>query len=343
MRYKKALFLVMIVIIFPVLITLISSRVNVNKRSIKENSGRTIVLDYDGYVAEMDMEDFIPCVLMAQMSVDSPAEQLKAQAVVIRTYILYCMKSENRIESGRLRLPFVGYKKLEKIWFEQTRRSQSDSFWGIIGNLTGIGKSRIFNEKMKYLEQIIAETKKMVLKNENGLILPLYHKISNGMTRDGGTLLGEEYKYLKSVKCSSDREKDGFVRVAEYTLSEFVDKLSKKDIVIYKNNQEIINEKMDINEFVQQIDCSKKDECGYVLEIGIGDTRISGEIFAEAMNLKSTSMEIGECEKGIRIKTFGVGHGFGMSISRAEQMANDGIKWKDILNDFFDAEIVKEK
>lgn len=343
MKYKKALFLVMVVIIFPVLITLISSRVNDNKSSIKENSGRTIVVDYDGYGAEMDMEDFIPCVLMAQMSIDSPAEQLKAQAVVIRTYILYCMKSEKRIDSGRLRLPFVGHKALEEMWFKQMQMEQPNSFWGIVGNLISLGKSKIYNEKMNYLEQIIAETKKMVLKNENGVILPLYHKISNGMTRDGGTLLGEEYKYLKSVKCSSDREKDGFVSETEYTKTEFLDKLSKKDIVIYKNNQEIINEKMDINEFVQQIDCSKKDESGYVLEIKIADTRISGEIFAEAMNLKSTSMEIGECEKGIRIKTFGVGHGFGMSISRAEQMAKDGIKWMDILNDFFDAEIVKEK
>ena len=56
-------------------------------------SGRTVIIENDGYTIKMDVEDFIPCVLMAQLGESEfSSELIKAQSVVIRTYIYYCMK-----------------------------------------------------------------------------------------------------------------------------------------------------------------------------------------------------------------------------------------------------------
>jgi stage II sporulation protein D len=50
-------------------------------------------------------------------------------------------------------------------------------------------------------------------------------------------------------------------------------------------------------------------------------------------------MAVDECDNGIRITTKGIGHGFGMSLSYARQLALKGEKWQKILKTFYDASI----
>lgn len=69
--------IVLVVIVFPVLTTFIAGRINVNKKVKNALSEKIIVVDYGKYIAEMNIEDFISCVLMAQMSIESPKELLK--------------------------------------------------------------------------------------------------------------------------------------------------------------------------------------------------------------------------------------------------------------------------
>ena len=52
-------------------------------------------------------------------------------------------------------------------------------------------------------------------------------------------------------------------------------------------------------------------------------------------------MTIEEYEKGIRITTKGVGHGFGMSLTYGAGLAGEGKNWKEILERFYDASIVE--
>lgn len=339
---KTMTIIIVVVVIFPILITLVVSKVNVNKKAENFSSGKIIVVNYGCYIAEMDMEDFIPCVLMAQMPINSPIEALKAQAVVIRTYILKQMNNETKISSDKLGLPFISYGKLEDIWFREYRLKHPRSFGGMLGNLTGLGKSRIFENNMKYLDTIMEKTRKQVLRNGSELILPLFHGISNGTTRDGSELLGDDYRYLKSVICNTDMQQENFISVKYVSLEELKNKLSQQDIVIYDNNKELFTEgNMDVQDFMKLIDYSDKDKTGYLVSIKIADTKIPAQTFADALGLTSTSMEINEYEKGIRITTKGEGHGFGMSLAYASQLAKDGMNWQKILKYFYDATIVE--
>lgn len=289
----------------------------------------------------MDVEQFIPCVLMAQLDVDNSVELLKAQAVVIRTYILYRMGSKEKITSRELGLPFCTYTKMQEMWFEKFRRENAATGWGMFYNFTGLGKIKVYDEKMQCINKVMEKTRGKVLKYNGKIILPLFQQISNGSTRDGEKLLGSDFKYLKKVKCESDEQEDGFLSVRYFTLQEFAKKLSENGIVIYKDKKENFDEKQnDVHGFIEMMNFSNVDEDGYQLWIKIGDTKISGDALKEALGLRSTSMKIEEYEQGIRVTTKGEGHGFGMSLAFAGKLAENGTDWKGILRKFYDCVIV---
>ena len=111
--------------------------------------------------------------------------------------------------------------------------------------------------------------------------------------------------------------------------------------MVYKDKKEKFDySKMDSKDLLNIINCKNVDEQGYLLWAKIGDTKISGDLFAKALGLQSTSLQIDECEKGIRVTTKGIGHGFGMSLSFGNYLAKKGANWKEILRKFYDCSIV---
>ena len=88
------------------------------------------------------------------------------------------------------------------------------------------------------------------------------------------------------------------------------------------------------------MDITNKDKMGYLITIKIGDTKISGDMFRKALGLNSLCIDIDKYEKGLRITTKGQGHGFGMSLSYAKKMAENGKDWHEILKTFYQCSIV---
>lgn len=337
---KRVGIVIAVGIIFSALITFMTNGINGEKENFYK-TGRQVIIENDKYKVMMDVEQFVPCVLMAQLDVNSPLELLKAQAVVIRTYILYCMGNNDKISSKELGLPYYSYSKMQEMWFEEFRRENAATGWGMFYNFTGLGKTKVFDEKMQCIHKVMEKTKGKVMKYNGKIVLPLFHQISNGETRDGEKLIGSEYKYLKSIKCKNDTQVDDYIGIKFYTIEEFIDILSKNGIVIYKDKKEKFEyNESDVHELISIMDFSNIDEKGYQLWIKIGDTKINGDIFQKALNLRSTTFKIEEYEQGIRITTRGYGHGFGMSISYAETLAREGAGWKDILRKFYDCVIV---
>ena len=84
---KKYKWILIFVIVFPIIITVMVKMAN-KETTERFASGRTVIIENDGYTIKMDVEDFIPCVLMAQLGgIEFSNELIKAQSVVIRTYI----------------------------------------------------------------------------------------------------------------------------------------------------------------------------------------------------------------------------------------------------------------
>lgn len=330
----------LIIFAFPVLITFATMKVNGKTSTERNLSGKMVEMDCGGYTLTMDMEDFIPCVLMAQMPIDSPMESMKAQVVVIRTYILHKMKEDTNISTKELGLPFISYSVLKKQWFEEYKIKNSTSFKGILGNLAGIGAGSIFEENMEYLRMVVDKTDMKVMKYDGELILPLFHGISNGNTRNGNEVLGSEYSYLKSVKCDTDMEQENYIGTVYCTIEQLKEKFAENDIVVYKDNKELLSSgDIDLYDLLELIELKGKDKSGYVTFVQMGDTKILADEFAEALGLNSTSMDISQYEMGIRITTKGVGHGLGMSLGYSRELAKKGEQWQNILKTFYDVTI----
>lgn len=316
-----------------------------NQSNIKESnflqSGKNIHISYESATMTMDMEDFIPLVLMAEMDDQSPRELIKAQSVVIRTYILYCMKGENEISADKLGLPYKTPKQLKERWFSEEKLYRTHQISGIAARLFELGKGRVYSERMKKLKQVIAETDGKVLKIEGKLILPLFHEISNGKTRSGKELLGEEYSYLKSTQCDLDMESVDYEDTKEMTVPEILKELKENRIVVFEDGKESDQTDLSAKDFFAMIDDSHQDSSGYIQYILLGDVKIDGNDFAEILGLKSCAMDMEAKEDKILFHTRGIGHGFGMSLNSADRMAERGDSYEKILKNFYDAALVK--
>ena len=125
---KKYKWILVFVIVFPVIITVMVKMAN-KETTERFKSGRTVIIENDGYTIKMDVEDFIPCVLMAQLGgSEFSSELIKAQSVVIRTYIYYCMKNSQSIEATQLGLSYIPYCKLEVIVAVLVSQLETESF-----------------------------------------------------------------------------------------------------------------------------------------------------------------------------------------------------------------------
>lgn len=335
-NYRKCVFLLIIILLIPIIISLFF----IEKKDKRNTSTRTIIIVQDDFSVEMDMEEFIPHVLMAQMPVDSPKALLKAQAVIIRTYILKCMGDEKEISTEKLGLPYILPEQLEEIWFEQYKAKNANTFMGVMANITQIGSSNVYEHNLSKLHNILSDTKSYVMVQNNELILPLFHESSNGKTRSGQENFGESFGYLKRVNCYGSGEIEKNKRNLVFSIEEIKEKFQAKGIIPYSGKTEVfLQEEITAEKFLELVDVSNRDSAGYVSYVKIGDTVISGSDFSNVLGLDSPCFELFIEGNDIRFETVGSGHGFGMSLEYAKQLATEKRGWKEILNTFYDAEI----
>ncbi len=333
--------LFLICVLFPLTISKISIFFNKEPkvRSEINKNQKNVIVKNQYYSFEMDVEEFIPYVVLSQMSMDEPPELIKAQSVVIRTYILKQMKNKNKITTTDLGLSYRSYADLKREWFSDYCRENIADKKGVFYYFLNLNSYTIFNEKMGRIKNIVNKTRSKVMRKDGELILPLFHSMSNGKTRDGKKILGDEYEYLKSVRCEKDIMDKKSTNTYFFTPKQFFRRLQKNDIVVYENKKEINDKKVD--DLLKMIKF-KKDEQGYVLYCIIGDTEIMGDEFASSFGIASTCININKEKEGIQITTNGTGHGFGMSLCYARYLASEGKNYEEILNTFYDMGVVNE-
>ncbi|MBQ4068784.1 MAG: SpoIID/LytB domain-containing protein [Lachnospiraceae bacterium] len=192
---KTKIIIICISLIIPYIATLMCVRHSGSLYKVYEvkDSGYTIKLEN----GSVDMERFIPMVLMTRMDIDSEEEALKVQAVIIRTFIAGKME-ENKTTSisvSDLNLDYLTYDKMKNIW----------------GN--------DFTKNYNFLNKIISNTSMQVITYEDKLIMPYYHEASYGKTRNS------DKEYLKTVKSENDIMAKNFLKIQYFTLDEVNNKI----------------------------------------------------------------------------------------------------------------------
>lgn len=298
-KLLKYLAVVSAVVCFPWIFTLVFGQNNTQYIYETKHSGRYVTVEDE----KVDVEDFTAYVLASQMDIASEEEALKAQAVIIRTYIYKLMDDAGKttIDHKDMGFSYYTYDELEILW--------GDAF------------AQNYNKLMK----VVSNTSMEILTYEEKLIKPYYHWSSSGMTRDGSKVLGEEMAYLKSVQSSKDVEAEEYLQGVLVEKADFVKKLRAS-----KNDISISDEKP-----LETLQIISRCQAGYIMSLQIGNVVMTGDEFAYIFNLASPNFQVDEYEGGVRMVTKGSGHGLGLSMYGAAELAKSGKSYKEILNHYY--------
>lgn len=254
-------------------------------------------------VRQVLWEEYFVGVMAKEISAECELETLKAQAVVLRTSLYQELENS---EEKEFKTGYFSIQELKKKW-------GSD-----------------FREYYNKILKAIQETESNVLYfNGEYAFLP-FHQSSCGKTRSAAEIWGkEEYPYLTSKECPKDKEAEEEIHVYRISCQE-IQKTFQADFVAL---QEASEEPLSFADF----EIISTDSAGYVTEIKIRGTTLSGEKFRQELGLASSAFSLKEEEpNGLVITTSGNGHGFGMSQWTADEMAKSGKNYEEILSYFFE-------
>lgn len=217
--------------------------------------------------------------------------------------------------------------------FEETKTLQADflSDYYIDENSLKTLWGNDYPNRMELLQSIILANKNQVLTHNENLIKPFYHYTSNGMTRafessSSANSQAQIYPYVKSVNTSKDLETPGFLCVNQINNQDFIKAIENAYPNIKLQNSPI----------KEQIQITHRDPYGYVLQLQISNQPISADDFMQLFDLKSTAFTFAFQEDSLKIITKGIGHGYGISLSYALNMALSGNTVEDILSFFYE-------
>lgn len=161
---------------------------------------------------------------------------------------------------------------------------------------------RAYEEKM---EEAVYATTGLIAVSGNHILEGNYHAASAGVTKEGVD--------SDSVFCDKSMEAEDFFFQREIKKEEW-----------------------------GTITIVKKDAEGYVDEINLNGTIVSGEYFREQMKLPSANLDMEETPEAYIITTRGKGHGLGLDLYYANELAKQGWTYNQILDYFFKDFILKK-
>lgn len=275
-KIEHTLMVILIILVLPCAMTLLlNGKMRDIYRMIQDEAAYISVQTNQG-IQEMNLEEYVIGVTAAQIPLDYELETVKAQMVIARTN-LYRMMQEREVWDG----DYLSLAELET---------------------AGVADKFLKAQK---------ETKGKILVWKNQPIMASFHALSAGYTRDGyETFQSEDYGYLVSKVCPSDKKAKNYKTVVQ------------------------------IDDSWADMEIIKKDSAGYVQQLQVGDSVMSGEEFRNLLGLASANFEMEVNDNGVFLTTYGIGHGLGMSQYTAQQLALSGKNYKEILTYFYkDAEI----
>ena len=257
------------------------------------------ILDHNGNVTIMNLEEYVACVVLAEMPASFEVEALKAQAVVARTYTL------RRIEGNPKHKNAAVCKK----------PSCCQSFCSFSDYITKGGKQ----ENAHKVIQAVKDTEGLVLVYDSELIEATYFSCSGGVTEDAAAAWGEDIPYLQSTVSPGEEAALNYVRTVFFTVDEFADRLD-------------LENPADPGNWIGKITYTAGQG---VDSIEIGGKLYKGTQLRSKLDLYSTAFIITIVGDTVVITTRGYGHRVGMSQYGADAMAVKGSSFVEILSHYY--------
>lgn len=301
-KFRKITIAAVFLFLVPYIITVFMNGSHMKKDT--NSSLKQVKVQSGNSWKKVPLEEYFIGILAKEIDVAYEEEALKAQAILTRTNI-YREISENKetIFPGE----YMTYREMEKAWGKQEAQ-----------------------EIRKRLQKVMEETDEKIVMYEGKPALAPFHRLSNGSTRDGTEVFGNDsYPYLRKKDCPKDVESKLELQTLTLTYEEVKEYCRPFLLAVDKKESE---RKFTAEDF----EITKVDSSGYVIKIRIGGNIYSGEKFREALDLPSGCFMLQDQEGSLKITTKGVGHGVGMSQYTANEMAKEGKSCEEILSYFFE-------
>lgn len=306
-KFKSIAAFLIILILLPYIVS-----VFVNGTDVREGGSEFYVKvkvpdteQADG-VTEIEWTDYLAGILAEELSEDCEEETLKAQAVLIRTQIYRTLAN---LEDKILTESYMSREEMERMWGEEKYEEYYE----------------------KYTRAVESTDDTVIMYNDSYAWTP-FHQSSCGKTRSAAEVLGsEEYPYISVRDCPLDKEAEDEVQSFVFPYAE-VQNLCRDFLVAEEDG-----EKAARGYSFEDFEIQSCDSAGYVSSLRIGNTLCTGDQFRDALSLPSSAFSLSESgDDSIKITTTGKGHGMGMSIWTADQMAKEGKTYEEILAFFFE-------
>lgn len=268
----------------------------------------SVYLTDEEKVVDMDINEYLKCVVAAEMPADFEEEALKAQAVAARTYLYSHIedvkRNVNEVHNGAVMCTDSTHCQA---YITEEKRRES---WGDGAD-----------EKWDRISCAVEETTGEIMMYEDKIISAVFHSTSSGMTESAVDVWGKDVPYLRSVDSGGD------IKSPKY----------KSELVLGEDEFKNI-----ASSELKGVDWSKglvsdinRSQAGGIISISVGGVNIKGSEFRKMFSLRSTNVEITQSDGDVKMAVKGYGHGVGMSQYGANYLAMQGAEYKEILKTYY--------
>ncbi len=260
----------------------------------------TVTVEVNGTVSAVTVEEYVARVIANEVPYTYHEEALKAQAVAARTYLYYCL------ETG-----------------SHPHKSGADVCTDILhccGYITETQLAQRFgenyaNEAFASARRAAMSTKDEILTYNGNPLLAVWHASSDSYTENSGEVWLTQLPYLCSVTTPEN--------VQTYTVSFPLGEVEK----ILASNGYHYNKKTTVR--------VTRNKSGRCCELTIGNIALKATDVRRLFSLKSTDFRAWIMNGRLYFYGKGYGHGVGMSQSGAEEMAQSGKTYREILAHYY--------
>lgn len=282
-----------------------------------ESGSVSVFLSDEGRTEEMDINEYLKCVVAAEMPADFEAEALKAQAVAARTYLYSHIEQAQKgnIAEGHNGAAVCTDSSHCQAYISADKRRKS---WGDAADAN-----------WEKVSGAVESTTGEIMTYNGETISAVFHSTSSGSTEAAVDVWGSDVPYLQSVASVGDEQSPKYKSEVSMSEAEF------------KN---IAEDKVD------GVDWSKgvvtdiaRSGAGGIISLKLGGIEVKGTDFRTIFDLRSTNVEIINENGSVKMSVKGYGHGVGMSQYGANYLASQGKKYEEILKTYYtDVEIVQK-
>ncbi len=246
-----------------------------------------------------ELEEYVAGVVAAEMPASFPEEALKAQAVAARTYEVRQMRAAGSDS--------VLYDVGQAYADEAAQREK----WG-----------ENYGQYAAKIRRAVRETAGEIMVYDGEPILAAFHAQSGGKTENAENVWDSPLPYLKSVDSAEDKAAPGYETEVSFSTKEVLQQLKTQGTPTQTAEN-------------LSIEILSRTDAGYVSEVSAGGLKLTGRQLRETLGLRSANFTVEKQANSFVFRTYGYGHGAGMSQYGASYLAEKGLDYHEILNHYY--------